>query len=203
MIESRIKQGCNQYFHFIQNLDNELEVAKLIVGFSNSKGGELIIGVKENGKISGVSPADINHGIEEIIKEYIENGINYHSNDVVIGRHMIVRLKISPSEFKTKINSGNNRESYIRVNTITCPVNKIVKKAWAINKDLIQETEVMNEVYSLFIENKPMSLSLIYNKCASKNNMLDLIVAQLLALNKIELLELKGEIRYQLSNQFE
>jgi predicted HTH transcriptional regulator len=49
-----IKAGEHQQLDFKFEISDSRKIAKTLVAFSNTDGGTLLIGVKDNGKISGV-----------------------------------------------------------------------------------------------------------------------------------------------------
>lgn len=53
-IQRLIQEGENQQLDFKFEISDSRKIAKTLVAFSNTDGGTLLIGVKDNGKISGV-----------------------------------------------------------------------------------------------------------------------------------------------------
>lgn len=53
-IKNLIQSGENQQLDFKFEISDSRKIAKTLVAFSNSNGGTLLIGVKDNGKIAGV-----------------------------------------------------------------------------------------------------------------------------------------------------
>lgn len=59
-ILERIKQGEDSFTQFKENIFEAKKVAEEMVAFSNASGGDIIIGVMDNGTISGLNDNDIN-----------------------------------------------------------------------------------------------------------------------------------------------
>lgn len=55
----RIELGENSTTQFKENVTNSEQLAQEMVAFSNALGGLIIIGVKDTGEITGLSPEDI------------------------------------------------------------------------------------------------------------------------------------------------
>ena len=53
-IKNLIQSGEHQQLDFKFEISDSRKIAKTLVAFSNSDGGTLLIGVKDNGNISGV-----------------------------------------------------------------------------------------------------------------------------------------------------
>src|SRR5664279_5893131 len=53
-IKNLIQSGENQQLDFKFEISDSIKIARTLVAFSNTDGGTLLIGVKDNGKIAGV-----------------------------------------------------------------------------------------------------------------------------------------------------
>ena len=118
-ILSEIEKGESRKVEFKEYLPESSKISKTIIGFSNGAGGKLIIGVNDNGKVTGVSddeifeiPDKISNIIYDscypaIIPEmYIEN---IHGKNVIIIEVFPGNLK--PYYIKSK---GKLKGTYIR-----------------------------------------------------------------------------------------
>ena len=59
-----IEQGEGISLDFKQVIQNPHKIAKSMVSFANTHGGILLIGVKDNGNISGINPEEEFHMLE-------------------------------------------------------------------------------------------------------------------------------------------
>ena len=54
----RIASGESQILDFKFRIDDQNKIARTLGAFSNSDGGSLLIGVKDNGKVAGCNPEE-------------------------------------------------------------------------------------------------------------------------------------------------
>ena len=127
-----IEQGENLTVEFKQRFSSEEKIAKEMIAFANTKGGVIIFGVEDNGKICGVRSEK---GEAELIKvaaeKYCEPPVLYKLDFINIGPDELVVVTISESEYKPhrlqdyepKINL-NTAQVYVRVNEKSVPASK-------------------------------------------------------------------------------
>ena len=63
----KIQNGEDSKTQFKENIHHVNQLAQEFVAFSNSEGGMLLIGVKNNGEISGLGFEEIEGGFKKII----------------------------------------------------------------------------------------------------------------------------------------
>jgi len=119
-IEEKIKIGENRYLEFKEGLPSSQKIAKTVIAFANTAGGDILIGVNDHREIVGVDDdqlLDIPDKISDMIYSlcyptiipdiFIEN---------IMGRNIIV-IKIfpgslTPYHLKSK---GKSEGTYIRI----------------------------------------------------------------------------------------
>lgn len=69
-ISDIISQGEHQKLDFKYVVNDSRKIARTLVAFSNSEGGKLLIGVKDNGRISGIRSEEEIHMLEGAAKLY-------------------------------------------------------------------------------------------------------------------------------------
>lgn len=144
-IEELIRAGENEqvefkssirydYYKKTTNRELELVIAKTIVGFMNAKGGKLILGVDDDGKILGLEN-DFNtlkhknrDGYEREIFRIISTLLGHEacfSNYIsfyVINEKEICVIDIEPSKEPVYVNNGTNTTFYVRTGNATYPL---------------------------------------------------------------------------------
>jgi ATP-dependent DNA helicase RecG len=65
-ILKRIEYGEDSQYQFKENFTNSEQVAAEMVAFSNSRGGYILVGISDNGKVKGLSKEDI-HRLNQLI----------------------------------------------------------------------------------------------------------------------------------------
>ncbi len=127
-----IEQGEGIETEFKLHFSEYEKIAKEIIAFANTRGGFIIFGISDNGKVYGV---ESEKGEAELIKEtlnqYCEPIPNYKLHFVELYNKEIVVLEISESEnkphrlqdYKEKLDL-NNSQVFIRINDKSVPASK-------------------------------------------------------------------------------
>ena len=71
-IEALIEQGEHQQLDFKFEVSDSKKIARTLSAFANTDGGRLLIGVKDNGNISGVRSEEEYYMIEAASKMYTD-----------------------------------------------------------------------------------------------------------------------------------
>ncbi|WP_373056393.1 helix-turn-helix domain-containing protein [Zunongwangia sp. H14] len=144
-IEELIQAGENErvefkssirydYYRKITNRELELVIAKTIVGFMNAKGGRLILGVDDDGKILGLEKdfKTLKHknkdGYEREIFRIISTQLSHkacfsnHISFYVLDEKNICVVDIEPSKKPVYVNNGENTTFYVRTGNATYPL---------------------------------------------------------------------------------
>jgi predicted HTH transcriptional regulator len=112
-------QGEHETLEFKYEINDPRKIARTLVAFANTKGGRLLVGIKDNGVISGVLIDEEYYMVESGAKLYsrpeIEFNVKIHP--VSNGKH-VLEFIIEPSETKPHrvVYADRTSEAYIRVN---------------------------------------------------------------------------------------
>lgn len=182
-IQKLIDEGehVNQDFKFA--ISDARKIAKSISAFSNTEGGRLLVGVKDNGKIAGVRSEEEIYMIEAAAKMYCTPEVNI-SNKIfrVQGKDV---LEVSIEESKNKpvcaIDENNKPWAYVRINDENILADTVFLNRWKHNK---QEEKVIvtyseREKYLLDILSKNKELTL--NQCSRLSRIPRITTSRLLA----------------------
>lgn len=120
-IKAMVKAGENDFLEFKRKASFPEKIVKEIVAFANTKGGDLLIGVDDNGTIPGLKFAEEEvYVLDEAISRYCYPKIRYRTETVQISdKKSVIRYKIYESRRKPHFvrepdNSGKKR-AYIRL----------------------------------------------------------------------------------------
>jgi predicted HTH transcriptional regulator len=131
-IKELIAKGENLTTEFKQRFSSHKKIAKEIIAFANTKGGIILFGVNDNGKIYGVESEKETHElIKETIADYCEPTVSYKIDFTEYQGRELVVLSIYESEnkphriqdYKEKLDL-NTSEVFIRVNDKSLPASK-------------------------------------------------------------------------------
>ena len=96
-LKSLIGQGEHQELDFKFEISDARKIARTLSAFSNTTGGRLLIGVKDNGKISGIRSEEEYYMVESAASLFCKPEIPFQSfRHVVEGKH-ILEIYIPPA----------------------------------------------------------------------------------------------------------
>jgi predicted HTH transcriptional regulator len=200
-LKDLLKQGKHQTQDFLNSSDDQKKIAKIISAFSNSEGGKLFIGVKENGKISGINPEEELLLINETCKIFCKPEIKFESKIWQEGHKLVLEVEISLNNKKnaTALDDDANWKVFIRVNEHTLIANKILLQVWNFEKKGISKptkfTEKELEFLNLFDSNEKKTLSNLYKISKLAKNKIDRQLALFVHWNMLKM-TLKEEGTY-------
>ena len=182
-IQKLIDKGEHVRQDFKFAISDARKIAKSISAFSNTEGGRLLIGVKDNGKIAGVRSEEEIYMIEAAAKMYCIPEVQI-SNKIyrVQGRDV---LEVTIEESKNKpicaIDENNKPWAYVRIKDENILADTVFLNRWKHNK---QEEKVIvtyseREKHLLNILDKYGELTL--NKCSKLSEIPRITTSRLLA----------------------
>ena len=127
-----IKSGKDISFDFLEDADNYLLVAKLISSFSNTQGGRIVFGVRENGKINGVLPNEIIDNVNKLILVHQLMDIVLTYKQLKIERHLLVLCDVEIGNDKRAVELDGKPNYFIRIGGRSLLANKIILRMWAM-----------------------------------------------------------------------
>ena len=127
-----IEQGENLYQDFKFAINDSKKIARSLVAFSNTKGGRLLIGVKDNGSIAGVRTDEEYYMIEAAAELYCKAPIAFETKDWNLGGKKVLEITIPESKNKPHmaLNDDKKWTAYIRVADENIVANAILLKVW-------------------------------------------------------------------------
>lgn len=130
-IRDLIAQGEHQQQDFKYKVTDAHKLAKSVSAFANTEGGRLLIGVRDDGHISGVRSEEEIYMMHAAAYRYCQPAASIKFDTFNIERHTLVIATIPPSEKKPvcAINEDGLRRAYIRLadeNIIASPVHLTV-----------------------------------------------------------------------------
>ncbi len=116
-IRSLIAQGEHQQLDFKFEITDARKIARTLSAFSNTSGGRLLIGVKDNGRISGVRSDEEYYMVESAATLYCKPELSFDSRIHQVEGKNILEIYIAPSEHKPVYARDENKRwmAYIRV----------------------------------------------------------------------------------------
>ncbi len=118
-LKTLVSQGENQYIEFKKKVDHPEKVIKEVVAFANSQGGNLLIGVNDDGTLSGLKfPEEEAFVLNQAISKFIRPEVDFKFDRIPISsKRSVLHYKIKKSQKRPHtIRKENGRiESFIRI----------------------------------------------------------------------------------------
>lgn len=135
-LQRLIWQGENDQVDFKQRVTQPDKIARTLVSFANTRGGTILIGVKDNGKVVGVDPEEEKHTLELAAGFYCDPPLLLSYEEVEFDGHTI--LKVTVPESKTKPHFAKIKEDdwrgYVRVKDTSVQTSKMVEKSFQVEE---------------------------------------------------------------------
>lgn len=131
-IEELIAQGECQQLDFKFEVSDSKKIARTLSAFANTDGGRLLIGVKDNGSISGIRSEEEYYMIEAASEMYCRPPVPFTATRWEIKGKTVLEIYISPSPDKPHLapDKENKFKAYIRVADENILANEILIRAW-------------------------------------------------------------------------
>ena len=116
-IHARIAEGEHQQQDFKFEISDARKIAKSLSAFSNTDGGRLLVGVKDNGKIAGVRSEEEIYMIEAAAKLYCKPQIDCEMHVHTVEGRTVLEVIVPPGEQKPYCAKDHDNRwwAYIRV----------------------------------------------------------------------------------------
>lgn len=131
-IEALIEQGEHQQLDFKFEVSDSKKIARTLSAFANTDGGRLLIGVKDNGNISGVRSEEEYYMIEAASKMYTRPEVPFEATRWDINGKTVLEVYIAPSLEKPHLapDKEDKYKAYIRVADENILANEILMLSW-------------------------------------------------------------------------
>ena len=152
-IQKLIEEGEHQMQDFKYEISDSKKIARSLVAFANTDGGRLLIGVKDNGNISGIRSEEEKYMIQTAAEMYCKPNIEYDVKEWNINGKTILEVLVHKSKyFKHRAPDHNNiYKVYTRVKDQNIIADRILLKIWKYknNKQNIKITFTDSERFLL------------------------------------------------------
>lgn len=179
-----ISEGEHQMQDFKMRIDDARKIARTLSAFANSDGGRLLIGVKDNGNISGINAEEELHMIQAASEMYCKPRIPFTFQAWKVDNRTILEINISASDNKPHIacDEENLWRPYIRLDDKTLPAPAVLLEVWrGKDTDRTQRyfhTEKEKKIFDILQEQPGQSFSQLLRKTGIQKNILIKLLAR-------------------------
>lgn len=202
-IEALIEQGEHQQLDFKFEVSDSKKIARTLSAFANTDGGRLLIGVKDNGNISGVRSEEEYYMIEAASKMYTRPEVPFEATRWDINGKTVLEVYIAPSPDKphSAPDKDDKYKAYIRVADENILANDVLVLAWQKkHKQAGTFLKISKPVESLFayLENHPfINISQFCRVGRINHYVARSILSDLLAISALQYVVVDKRIMYK------
>ena len=159
-IQLLIEQGEHQQLDFKFEVSDSKKIARTLSAFANTDGGRLLIGVKDNGSISGVRSEEEYYMIEAASNMYTQPQVGFSAKRWDINGKTVLEIYIAPGEERPYLapDKDGRYKAYIRVADENILANEVLVLAWKKSRSsrgmLLKWTQPVKHLL-LYLENHP------------------------------------------------
>lgn len=203
-IEVLIEQGEHQQLDFKFEVSDSKKIARTLSAFANTDGGRLLIGVKDNGNISGVRSEEEYYMIEAASKMYTRPEVPFEATRWDINGKTVLEVYIAPSPMKPHAapDKDDKYKAYIRVADENILANDVIVRAWQKkckpDGTLLKISKPVERLFS-YMDTHPVITINEFCRIGHINYFIaKQILSDLLALDAIRYVVIDKRIMYQL-----
>ncbi len=190
-IQNLISQGEHQKLDFKFEISDVKKIARTFSAFANTDGGTLLIGVKDNGNISGVKAEEEAYMIEASADLYCKPKVDYEIKPHRIHDKIVLEVIIPESQNKPhKAPWKNSWKAFVRVGDQNFLANSVIFESWKIiyqEKDLIvRYDDYEKKLFDLLKREEEIILQDFINYCKIKPYLATKILAKLITIGVID-----------------
>jgi len=129
-LQRLIWQGENDQVDFKQRVTQPEKIARTMVSFANTRGGTILIGVKDNGTVTGIDPEEEKHTLQLAADFYCNPPVSLTFEELEAERRIVLKVTIAESSTKPHFAKVKEDEwrGYVRVKDTSVQTSKMVNK---------------------------------------------------------------------------
>lgn len=202
-IKELIKQGEHQELDFKFEISNSKKIARTLSAFSNTDGGKLLVGVKDNGKISGVRSEEEVYMVKGAADLFCKPPIPLKIDSWEISGKTVLEVTVQKAKERpvyAKDDSGQWK-AWIRKEDENFIANRILIKSWARKNrkrgTFLEMTEKEKSFLKHLDEHQIINFSKLRRITKSTSPQTEILLINFLSLDIIELEYLPKGIYYK------
>lgn len=192
-INNLIKSGEHQQLDFKFEISDSRKIARTLVAFSNTDGGTLLIGVKDNGRIAGVRSDEEFYMVQASAGIYCRPEIIFDSKRWVVEGKTVLEITIpkGPAYPYFAQTEPNKWLAYVRVKDENILATAVHLKVWrnkTHNSGILMEYSGKVTILMEYLEGNPsISISGFCRKAFLPRSAAENIIADLIYFGLIEM----------------
>lgn len=141
-----IATGENERLDFKKTITHPDKIARTLVSFANTRGGTLLVGVQDNGTITGVDPEEEKYTLQQAAQYYCDPPLTLQYTEIELDNCLVLEVTVPESAHKphlAKVKEDDWR-GYVRVKDESVQTSKLVTKVLRTETPLAEATRPLN-----------------------------------------------------------
>jgi len=163
----QIAEGEHQRQDFKFRIDSAQKIAKTLSAFANTGGGKLLIGVKDNGRITGIDPEEEYYMIEGAAERYCRPAVPFSAQVYETEDGRVLEIAVADSGQRPHLvkDSDEQYRAYLRQDDENFAASKAVlrylrdKKPQSARKNMVAYGPIEQALFELFSQHTLISIS--------------------------------------------
>ncbi len=209
-INNLVNQGEHQRLDFKFEISDSKKIAKTLSAFSNTDGGKLLVGIKDNGAIAGVRSDEEFYMIEGAAQLYCKPEISFTVKEWKVNKRIVLEIDIKKDISNRPIKAKNEDGrwlTYIRIDDQNLLANTVLLKVWEKQKRksgiVIKFTEKEKLLLQYLYNNDMITLSKFKKIAFLKRQIAEDILVDFIILNIIDIVFTEKTTFYKLHDDFD
>lgn len=204
-----IAEGEHQQQDFKFCINDSKKIAKSLVAFANTDGGRLLIGVKDNGKIAGISSDEEFYMVEAAAKIYSKPQIDFTTRQWTLEGKTVLEIGIEPSDEKPHFAKDDNGKwlAYIRQKDENILAHKIQLEVWRKEKSpkgvYFSYSDDERFLIDYLRKNKSITFSKFMRKARLSRNKAEEILSNFVIIDIIKMHNMQDGTYFTLNTEFD
>lgn len=209
-IFDRIKEGEGQMLDFKHSVSDTKKIARSLASFANTDGGSLLIGVRDNGSIAGVSSEEEYYMIETAALIHCRPPVEFSHKSHVINGKAVLEIIVPKSDNLPHTAPDNDGEHkvYVRVKDQNLLAPKTIVEVWKREKSGVRGVklvfnEVVETLFNEIKENGSITKSQLTRITGIRSADADKLLVNLMLMKIIDIEISATAVNYILNNEFD
>jgi predicted HTH transcriptional regulator len=160
----KIASGEGVCLDFKFRIDDQSKIARTLCAFSNTEGGSLLIGVKDNGKVAGCVPEEEFYMIQGAADIACKPAVLFETKVWQEKHHFVLEVIVRKGDGRIKCKDENGKwVPFYRIKDRTLRANNVLDKLWSLKRSESKRPEKFSdheiEVIKTVNEFGPISLT--------------------------------------------
>jgi len=188
-----IAEGEHQSQDFKMRIEDARKIARTLVAFANTDGGRVLIGVKDNGSVSGVQPEEEFHMIEAAAEMYSQPPIAFTTQVWKVNNKAVLEIFIEASSARPHFAKDETGEwcAYQRQDDRNVKANGVLLKVWEFTRARtpveFAYTNRVRRLFHLLQRNQDLTQRSISKLLRMGREQTELLLAQLVVWEVVEM----------------